>query len=94
MPVTRNGGMETIAAAGCFGVRSSGEGSTGVSATANRTVSRLTWATSARIGCPRSPYSSTVTSSRIRNGCSARLRMSVIRCCRVRTLPCVIRASV
>ena len=94
IPVTRKGGIEMIASSFVFGVRSSGTGSTGVVVTANRTESRLIWAKAAVIGSPCWPNSSTVTSSRIRNGSSARLRMSVTRCWRVRMNPCVIRASV
>src|SRR5512132_1892835 len=46
------------------------------------------------MGVPRLPYSSTVTSSRMRNASSDWLRMSVTRCWLVRTRPRVISASV
>ena len=88
------GGIEIIASSGTFGVRRSGRGSVTVSATANRTVPRLTWAYSVRLTTPFEPYSSVVASVMTMKGSSAPLRMSVIRCWRVRMVPRMTNASV
>ena len=62
-PMTWNGGIEIIACSGTFGVRRSGRASIDVSATANSTAPRLTWAYSDRDARFREPYSS-ITASR------------------------------
>jgi hypothetical protein len=78
-PRTRNGGIEIIACSGTFGVRRSCRASTVVSATANSTASRFTWAYSLREARDREPYSSITVSDRTRKSSSASLRMSVTR---------------
>src|SRR3954470_3951375 len=93
-PVIRNGGIEMSACSGTLGVRRSGRGSTVVSATAKRTAPRLTCAYSDRTAVDRAPYSSTIVSDSTRKSSSAWLRMSLIRCWRVRTTPRITNASV
>ena len=86
-PAMRNGGIETIARSGTFGVRSSGTASTLESPTAKSTAERLTCAYSARTAISRLPYSSITTSVRTMKSCSVSLRMSVMRRWRVRIVP-------
>ncbi len=93
-PVTVNGGTEMSARSDTFGTRSSGVGSTGSSATPNRTAPRLTWAKSAWIAWPVDPNSSNVALVRTRKSCSAELSMSVIRRWRVWIVPRTMNASV